>query len=113
MKYDSVSGNLTCSISVHFAQFTIFTNYNSGPESTKKMCIYGRSYTTFNQNEFLEELSNIDWKLLFDGEENPEVLWRIFIDKRTDILNLMAPYKKLTRKEVTSQQKTVDYLKSP
>jgi hypothetical protein len=115
VKYDSVSGNLTCSISDHFAQFTIFTNYNSGPESTKKMCIYGRSYSTFNQNEFLEELTNIDWNLLFDGEENPEVLLRIFIDKLTDILNLMAPYRKLTRKEVSSQQKpwiTFNVLKS-
>jgi len=103
--YNSVSGNLTCSISDHFAQFTIFTDYNRSRTKTKTKPVYGRSYKTFTESEFQEELSYINWNSLFGGEQSPDILTNIIVEKVTDILNVMAPFKRLTKKELSAQQK--------
>jgi hypothetical protein len=67
--------------------------------------IYGRSYKTFNASEFQEELSYINWTSLFKNEQDPEILTNIIIEQVNDILNVMAPFRRLTKKELSTQLK--------
>lgn len=105
IKYNTISGNLTCSISDHFAQFAVFTDYNLKTKRTKERPVYGRSFKLFHDNEFLEELSTIEWSLLFENEKDPNVLITTLIDKITEILNVMAPIRKLSKKDQLLKQK--------
>ena len=59
-KYESISGNLTCQISDHFLQFSIFADYCQREAKTNTVK-FGRSYKHFRDDEFLEELRKIDW----------------------------------------------------
>ena len=114
-KYNSESGNLTCSISDHFAQFSIFTDYCTKKTKNTIKPSYGRCYKSFNENEFLEELSNIKWMSLLEQVTNPNTITSIILESVTDVLNVMAPYRKLSKKEVITQQKpwiTKDIIKT-
>ena len=92
----SKCGNLTASISDHFSQFCSF--YISSTNNTSDRPKYGRSYKNFRDDKFQEELSKIDWNSSFkDKSVNDQV--KILLDKINDILNVMAPIRKLTKRE--------------
>ena len=95
----SVAGNLTCTISDHFPQFSIFEGFQNDLDTnfanTKKR---GRSYRDFNQNEFKFELGNIDWHSIFLNKNGNECC-QLFFKKIEHLLDEMAPYKTLSRKE--------------
>ena len=103
-KYNTVSGNIICTISDHFAQFAIFTDYSLKMKRNTIRSVYGRSFTYFNDSEFVEELAHINWNYQFGDEKNPDTLVNILIDKVTDIINVMAPVKKLTKKSYYSNK---------
>ena len=92
----SKGGNLTASISDHFPQFCYFNISSTNNDSDRPK--YGRSYKNFRDDEFQEELSKIDWNSSFkDRSVNDQV--KFLPDKINDILNVMAPIRKLTKRE--------------
>ena len=96
MTVRSKGGNITAAISDHFSQFSTFdlACHNNVLDLPK----YGRSYRNFHNEEFQEEINRIDWTPLFNNRSvNAQV--RIFLDKIDDILNVMAPIRKLTKRE--------------
>ena len=103
-KYESVSGNLTCQISDHFAQFSIFTDYSLKKEKDNTIR-FGRSYKNFRDSEFLEEIMKIDWNIFLESDPNVNNQMDTFLNKITDIINVMAPIRRLTRREVSLQDK--------
>ena len=98
----SQGGNITTSLSDHFCQFTIIDCFDH-LSKTKKTRL-GRSFKNFNHDEFKRELININWESLFLNKD-AEICFNSFFNKVEDILNLMAPIKNLSKKEIKLQEK--------
>ena len=104
IKYESVSGNLTCHVSDHFLQFTIFTDYCLKTKRSNSLK-FGRSYKNFRDNEFLEEVARINWTSSLADNTSVDSLLNKFLDNITDVLNVMAPVHRLTKRELNLQAK--------
>ena len=108
----SHGGNIVTSISDHFPQFCSLkiakktSNVNLGKKS--------RCYRNFNHDEFRYELLNVDWNQLFLNKRSEES-FNLFFKKIENLLDEMAPVKKLTRREAKTERKpwiTLGILKS-
>ena len=98
LDYKTTSGNITTSISDHLMQFTHIAKFRNRPPKNNKK-IYKRNYKFFNNSEFLEELFQVNWTEILNNLSSEQALY-IFLDKLEDILNVMAPLKLLSKKEV-------------
>ena len=100
----SKGGNITTAISDHLIQFSqldLFdTNTNSIKETKSK-----RDWTVFNKREFSDEIDKISWDDLRDPNIDTNQSFTNFYNKVTRLLDEMAPYKKLTKKDTALQQK--------
>ena len=88
-------GNLTHKISDHFTQFVfcdILTKKHFKAEKKFK-----RDFKHFNNSEFLEELLQIDINAL--TQMNTNDAFTSFYNHYSDILNTMAPMRRMTKKE--------------
>ena len=65
---------------------------------------WGRSYRNFDENEFDKALLEIDWKALFHDKTCDEKV-EIFLKNINCLLDKMAPFKKLSKKEIELKQK--------
>ena len=92
-------GNLTTSISDHFPQFAIIDNVTK--EHTN-IPITRRSYKNFNTDDFENELRQIEWVTLFENKTSEEAI-NFFFNKINMLLDEMAPYKRLNRKEIKTE----------
>ena len=68
-----------------------------------------RNWCIFNKREFADELDKMSWDNLSDPNNNTDTSFTIFYNKITKLLDEMAPYKKMTKKDAGLQQKTLDY----
>ena len=101
-QYNSISGSLTCKISDHFPQFSILQNFNCTKKKTPK---FGRSFRTFNENEFLLVLNRIDWDKIFGNITCQDQLIDRFLKTLNEVLDIMALVKKLSKKEASLKVK--------
>ena len=101
MSISSKGGNLTTSISDHFPQFSVFDI--SAQLKQKDHPKFGRSYKNFHHEEFQEELNRIDWNTSFKNKNVNEQV-NLLLDKTNDILNVMAPIRKLSKRENNLKQ---------
>ena len=78
---DSISGNLTATISDHLPQFLIVSNIFSNPPSNKSN-IYERDWSNFDQENFILDYFSIDWnETLKIEEQNINYSTEIFLNK--------------------------------
>ena len=97
----SKGGNLVSSISDHFAQFSYLDFCpKKRPNVLPK---FGRSYKNFSHSEFSNELNKIDWLQILHGKDTDSKMESI-LTITNQILDKMAPLKKLTRREANVQQ---------
>ena len=101
MAISSSGGNITTSISDHFSQFSAL---NFQPTKMKNQDRWGRSYRNFDNDAFDKELFKIDWDLLFLDKNCNEKI-KIFLKSVNCLLDKMAPFKKLSQKEIKLKQK--------
>ena len=59
---------------------------------------YARNFRNVNKREFGEELANIDWAGIIDETSDADQSYSIFYKKIEGILDIMAPYRKMTQK---------------
>ena len=100
----SKGGNITTAISDHLIQFSqidIFDTYQNSKKHIKSM----RNWRIFNKREFADELDKMSWDNLSDPNNNTDTSFTIFYNKITKLLDEMAPYKKMTKKDAGLQQK--------
>ena len=93
----STGGNITSSISDHFSQFAqidIFEKIH-----TTKKARYSRDWKNFNRDRFNYELSNLNWANVTSLENDTNTSLSNFYSKIIDLLDHMAPVKRLTKKE--------------
>ena len=97
----SKGGNLVSSISDHFTQFSYLDFCpKKRPNALPK---FGRSYKKFSHSEFSNELNKIDWLQILHGKDTDSKMESI-LTITNQILDKMAPLKKLTRREANVQQ---------
>ena len=91
---DSISGNLTATISDHLPQFLIVPNIFSNPPSNKSN-IYERDWSNFDQENFILDHFSMDWNETLKIEElNIDYSNEIFLNKINKLLDKFAPFKK-------------------
>ena len=100
----SNGGNITASISDHFPQFCSIPNFFVPSISTNKHPRFGRNFKHFNNREFQEELAKINWDDIFRGN-NTNDCTSFFIQNYERLLDEMAPYKRLSNKEMGLKQR--------
>ena len=101
---ESISGNLRTSISDHFAQFLIIPHANK-PTSLKEN-VFKRDTTNFDNDKFIEELSNIDWYTeLETASKDINKSFTILEAKVNSIIEKHMPLKRLTKKERKLKEK--------
>ena len=100
----SKGGNITTSISDHLIQFSQIDIFDSPPHA-KANVKYMRNWRIFNKREFADELSSTSWDDVSDPNADTNKSFSTFYNKVTKLLDEMAPYKKLTKREIRMQHK--------
>ena len=72
------------------------------PQKIKNLLVIG---VFFNKREFEEELGQIDWDDIINPQVNTNTSFSIFYNRIVKLLDEMAPYKKITKKEAGIQQR--------
>ena len=105
IEYPSFSGNLTIQLSDHLFQFTILEGFYKDIIPHKQN-LFSRNFKNFNEREFNEILNNIDWNSILNIESNdPNKSIQNLYDYINHILDELAPYKKLTKREIKLKSK--------
>ena len=92
----SDGGNITSSISDHFLQFSFCDIFGKIPPKAETK--FKRDFRNFKNEEFLEELGNIDWNYV-NNEPNIDNAFTVFYNNIDSLLNIMAPLKKQTKRQ--------------
>ena len=93
------SGDLTSTISDHYAQFLLFENTNSQKKdpATEKL---QHSFKSINEEKFKCELNGLDWpNVLCINKDNIDLLFDLFNEDVNKLILKHAPLKKLTVQE--------------
>ena len=89
---------------ITFLNFLQFPAFSVLLRNQKKIQRFGRSFNFFNQNEFSDEIKSINWTDLFDGKNSNQCL-SLFIEKFDQLMDEMAPIKRLTNREIGLKQR--------
>ena len=94
---DSISGNLSATISNRLPQFPIVSNIFSNPPSNKSN-IYERDWSNFDQENFILDYFSTDWnETLKIEEQNIDYSTEIILNKINDLLDNFEPFKKISK----------------
>ena len=105
IEYPSYSGNLTVQLSDHLFQFTILEGFYKDI-IPKKNNLFSRNFKNLNEREFNEILSNNDWNSILNIEcKDPNNSMNNLYNYINYILDELAPYKKLTKREIKLKSK--------
>ena len=98
---DTVSGNITVSISDHLAQFILIP---SRKVLEKPQKVFKRCYKNFDKEKFTHDIDNINWnEHIKDENINDSV--SIFLKLFDSVLDIHAPIKQLTNNQVKLRDK--------
>ena len=96
---DLISGNLTIGISDHLPSFLIIPKPNQR-HLPKKHNIYKRNFKSFDRENFLLDLLNINWDNIIQvNNQNPNSSFNSFLTTLNQLLDRYAPLQKITNKE--------------
>ena len=102
---DSISGNVTATISDHLPQFLIAPNIFFKPPSNKSN-IYERDWSTFDPENFILDHFSINWnETLKIEEQNINCSTEIFLNKINELLDNFAPFKKTNKYKLKFKSK--------
>ena len=93
MNYNSFSGNILIQIADHLSQFP---SVDTSKIEYKKLDIYKRDNSNFNEQSFIEDISIQNWHKEYD---DPNDCYSDFIFRLEGYVNNHAPLKKLNVKE--------------
>ena len=98
------SGNLTYHISDHLPQFSIFKNMNIN--SNLKHNNFKRNWSSFDQEKFILDFFEINWKDKLNlNERNIDLSFDNFYKIINNLLDTHIPLKKLTKKQIKTMSK--------
>ena len=105
IEYPSYSDNLTVQLSDHLFQFTILEDFYKDltPKNSK---IYERNFKNFSEQEFNDTMAITDWSNILKLDQNdPNVSMNSLHHYVNNLLDICAPYKKLSKKEIKLKSK--------
>ena len=68
LEYFTISGNIIYDIPDHLPNFLILDKFSTLPSNVK---LYKRDYSTFNQQELINEFQSIDWETVLSNDVEP------------------------------------------
>ena len=92
---NTISGNLTATVSDHLPQFIILPNIFSNPPSNKSN-IYERDWCNFVQENFILDYFSVDWNSLINNDKDVNLSFNNFLKRINAILDNHAPLRKVT-----------------
>ena len=105
MSPNCISGNITSSISDHLTQFLIVSNIFLNPPSSKSN-IYERDWSKFDRENFILDYFLIDWdQTLGIDKSDIDKSFKYFLDRFNSLLDLHAPYKKISKYKLKFRDK--------
>ncbi len=102
IEHETLSGNLICDITDHFPNFLIL---NKLACTSSNPTIYRRDYSDFNEAMLFEEVRLINWGDVLPETEDVNLIFESFHDKLSNIINMHAPLRKLSKKEIRIEAK--------
>ena len=98
VEFVTVSSNLLCQLVDDLLQFFVLKDFRVSYRPKHKQ-IFKRNYRSFNNNEFKNEINQIDWKTLF-GSRDINLCFEKFLHIRICVFDDHAPpIKKISKKE--------------
>ena len=105
IEYPSYSGNLTIRLPDHLIQFVILEGFYKDL-TPKKTNIFERNFRNFSEQEFNDKMKNTKWKYILKMDLNdPNLSMNNLHDYINGLLDIYAPYKKLSEKEIKLKSK--------
>ena len=96
VEFVTVSGNLLCQLADHLLQFLVLKDFRVSYRPKHEQ-IFKRNYRFFNNNEFKNEINQIEWKTLFDSHDM-NLCFEKFLHILTCVFDDHVPNKKLSKK---------------
>ena len=96
VEFVTVSGNLLCQLADHLLQFLVLKDFRVS-YMPKHEQIFKRNYRFFNNNEFKNEINQIEWKTLFDSHDM-NLCFEKFLHILTCVFDDHVLIKKLSKK---------------
>ena len=78
---NTISGNLTATISDHLPQFIILPNIFSNPASNKSN-IYEKDWSKFVQENFILDYFSLDWNSLINNDKDVNLSFNNFLKRK-------------------------------
>ena len=100
--YETVSGNIINQIADHFAQFMMVKRININYKNTT---FYQYDYSNFKKENFIEDISNINWETLHNSNEEINNKFAYFYDQVSTCVKLHAPLEKVSPKKLSFKNK--------
>ena len=97
VEFVTVSGNLLCQLADHLLQFLVLKDFRVSYRPKHEQ-IFKRNYRFFNNNEFKNEINQIEWKTLFDSHDM-NLCFEKFLHILTCVFDDHVLIKKLSKKE--------------
>ena len=94
-----ISSNLIYDLTDHLPNFIILNNFSNLSPGIK---LYKRDYSKFSESVLVDEISSIDWQVLFQHESDPSKMFESFHSVLTQIVDKHIPIKQLSRRELKS-----------
>ena len=105
IEYPSYSGNLTIQLSDHLFQFVILEGFYKDL-TPRKSKIYERNFKNFSEQEFTDTMEVTDWRNILQlGLNDPNLSMNNVHQYVNNFLDVCAPYKKLSKKELKLKSK--------
>ena len=93
-----ISGNLIFDLTDHLPNFIILNNFSNLSPGMK---LYKRE----SESELVDEISSVEWQILFQHESDPSKMFESFHRILTQIVDKHIPIKQLSRRELKSYSK--------
>ena len=101
---NTISSNLTATISDHLPQFIILPNSFSNPSSNKSN-IYERYWSNFVQENFTLEYFSVNWNFLINNDKDVKLPFNNFFKRNNTILDNHTPLREFTKKKLRFRSK--------
>ena len=106
-EFETISGNLTTSISDHLPQFMFINKFFNDKNKLNCKSYLKRDFRKFDKTKFQRDFKNINFVELYNlDESNIDNGFKMLIDKVTNLLNIHAPYKNVSHKQMCLQLKS-------
>ena len=102
LEYSVISGNIVYDLTDHLPNFLIINKYEPLSANISKTI---RDFSKLNKPDLMNELNSINWPDVFATDLDPSLVFKIFYDITSQIIDRHIPERSMTRKEKKFESK--------